>query len=124
MSKRILVVDDEPDVVLIVKTGLEAEGYSTLAASNGADGYALAREEQPDLIILDVMMPEMDGFETLEKLKNDEATSQIPVIMLTGLSERAKIQRALVSGIAYYVVKPFEFEDLLQKVHIALEEQQ
>lgn len=120
MAAKILVVDDESDVLLIVKTGLQAEGYDVLTASNGPDGLAAAKESSPDLILLDIMMPGMDGFETLQKLKEDDETCAIPVIMLTGLSERAKIQQALVSGIQFYVVKPFEFEDLVQKVRTAL----
>jgi DNA-binding response OmpR family regulator len=120
MSYKILAVDDESDVLLIVKTGLQTEGYDVITASNGFDAITLAKEEKPDLILLDIMMPEMDGFETLGKLKQDDSTAQIPVIMLTGLSERAKIQQALVSGTQYYVVKPFEFEDLLVKVRTAL----
>jgi CheY-like chemotaxis protein len=114
------VVDDEPDVLLIVKTGLQAEGYDIVTATNGRDALARAAEEKPDLIILDVMMPIMDGFETLTKLKQDEALGAIPVIMLTGLSEKSKIQQALISGIEFYLVKPFEFDDMVQKVRTAL----
>ncbi|MFP4380579.1 MAG: response regulator transcription factor [Candidatus Sumerlaeia bacterium] len=117
---KILVVDDEPDVLLIVKTGLQAEGYDLVTATNGADALTVAKDENPDLIVLDVMMPGMDGFETLAKLKEMDETSTIPVIMLTGLSEKQKIQKALVSGIEYYVIKPFEFDDLLKKVRTAL----
>jgi DNA-binding response OmpR family regulator len=120
MAKRILAVDDETDVLLIVKTALQSEGFEVQTASSGADALALARESPPDLVLLDVMMPQMSGFEVLRALKADEATSTIPVIMLTGLSERGKIQEALASGTTYYIVKPFEFHDLLDKVNDAL----
>jgi DNA-binding response OmpR family regulator len=120
MAPKILVVDDEPDVLLIVKTGMQAEGYDVVTASNGVDALAMVKEEKPDVVILDVMMPLMDGFEVLAKLKEDDATAAVPVIMLTGLSERSKIQKALVSGIHFYVVKPFEFEELIQKVRTVL----
>jgi DNA-binding response OmpR family regulator len=120
MAPKILVVDDEPDVLLIVKTGMQAEGYEVVTASNGVDALAMVKEEKPDVVILDVMMPLMDGFEVLAKLKEDDATAAVPVIMLTGLSERSKIQKALVSGIHFYVVKPFEFEELIQKVRTVL----
>lgn len=120
MAQKILVVDDEPDVLLIVKTGLEMEGYQVVTASDGEEALGAAREERPDLILLDVMMPKMDGFEVLGKLKEDEAMATVPVIMLTGLSDRTKIQKALVSGIQWYVVKPFEFDDLMGKVRAAL----
>ncbi len=122
MTEKILVVDDEPDVLMIVQTGLEAEGYDVVTATNGPDALETAQRECPKLILLDVMMPGMDGFEVLAKLKEGEATCQIPVIMLTGLSDKTKIQQALVSGIDYYVVKPFDFEDLTTKVRTALDE--
>ena len=120
MAAKVLAVDDEPDVLLIIKTGLEMEGYDVVTATDGEEALASAREEKPDLILLDVMMPKLDGFEVLAKLKEDEATATIPVIMLTGLSDRGKIQKALISGIQWYVVKPFDFDDLLGKVREAL----
>ncbi|MCL5269196.1 MAG: response regulator [bacterium] len=120
MAKTILAVDDEPDVLLIVKTALESEGYQVVTASNGPDALALAVEMTPDLILLDVMMPGMSGFEVLRNLKAGDATGTIPVIMLTGVSERSMIQEALSSGTDYYIVKPFEFHDLLGKVNDAL----
>jgi DNA-binding response OmpR family regulator len=123
MAKRILAVDDENDVLLIIKTGLECEGYDVITASNGEDGLATAKQEKPDAILLDVMMPKMDGFQVLRALKEDDATSAIPVIMLTGLSERQKIQKALISGTDYYIVKPFEFEELVQKIHTVLNQE-
>jgi len=122
MAKKILAVDDEPDVLLILKTALQTEGYDVQTAANGPDALALAREFLPDLVLLDVMMPGMSGFEVLRELKNDESTAAAPVIMLTGVSEHAKIKEALSSGTTYYIVKPFEFEDLLEKVDQALNE--
>ncbi len=122
MAKRILAVDDESDVLLIIKTALQSEGYEVSTASNGPDALVSARENPPDLVLLDVMMPQMTGFEVLRALKDDDKTSTIPVIMLTGLSERSKIQEALASGTTFYIVKPFEFHDLLSKVHDALTE--
>ncbi len=122
MATKILVADDEPDVLLIIKTGLTLEGFDVVTAPNGRDALLSATEELPDLIILDVMMPYLSGFEVLEKLKENDATAQIPVIMLTGLSDRESIQHALLSGSDRYIVKPFEFNDLLQKVKISLKE--
>ncbi|MFH0793095.1 MAG: response regulator [bacterium] len=120
MSKKILAIDDENDVLLIIKTALKSEGYEVQTATNGLDGLALAEEFGPDLIVLDIMMPEMDGFEVLRHLKDNEKTFHVPVIMLTGLSDKAKIQDALNKGIDYYIVKPFEFHDLISKVEIAI----
>ena len=120
MGKRILAVDDEIDVLLIVKTALQTEGYEVDTASNGPDALALTKENVPDLVLLDVMMPGMSGFDVLRALKAEDSTATIPVIMLTGVSERGKMQEALASGTEYYIVKPFEFQDLLNKVNQAL----
>ena len=108
MTKRVLAVDDETDVQLILKTALQSEGFEVETAGNGADALALARENPPDLVLLDVMMPGMTGFEVLRELKSDDTTSMIPVIMLAGVSERSKIQEALTSGSDYYIIKPFD----------------
>lgn len=120
-KKKILAVDDESDLLLILKTALSSEGYEVLTAMNGPDALALAQQQLPDLIILDIMMPQMSGFEVLHELRENGATESIPVIMLTGLSEREKIREALDSGINYYIVKPFEFHDLVSKIRIAIE---
>ncbi len=121
MPHRILVVDDESDVVLIIKTTLQAEGYDVASATNGRDALDEAFETRPDLIVLDVMMPGMTGFEVLRQLKANETTATVPVLMLTGVSDKKKIQEALESGIDYYLVKPFDFDDLLGKIKQALE---
>jgi len=119
-GKRILAIDDEADVVMIIRTALQTEGYEVATATNGPDALEEAKANPPDLVILDITMPGMDGFEVLRELKAIDATSQVPVIMLTGVSERAKIKDALSSGVDYYVVKPFDFDDLMQKVEQAL----
>jgi len=116
----VLAVDDENDVLIIIKTSLETEGYRVLSASNGADALELAKKNSPDVILLDLMMPEMDGFEVLAHLKEDEETRLIPVVVLTGISEREKIQQALDRGVEYYIVKPFEHYELVSKVHTVL----
>jgi DNA-binding response OmpR family regulator len=120
MSKRILAVDDEIDVLLIVKTALQSEGFQVETANNGKDALALAKETPPDLVLLDVMMPGLSGFDVLRELKAYEPTSTIPVIMLTGVSEKSKIQEAIMSGTDFYIVKPFDFQDLISKVNDAL----
>jgi CheY-like chemotaxis protein len=118
-KKRILAVDDENDVLLILKTALKDE-YDVSTATNGPDALVLASEQMPDLIILDMMMPDMDGFEVLDNLKADPKTAQIPVIFLTGVSDKSKIRKALDRGTKYYLVKPFDYQDLLTKVHAGL----
>lgn len=119
-KKKILAVDDEADVLLIVKTALISEGYDVSTATNGMDALAIASENPPDLAILDVMMPEMNGFEVLAKMREMPETASTPVIMLTGVSDKNKIRDALAHGVDYYVVKPFEFHDLMSKIKIVL----
>jgi DNA-binding response OmpR family regulator len=119
-KKKILAVDDESDVLLILKTALLSEGYQVFTATNGPDAIALAREHTPDLMVLDMMMPDMNGFETLRNIRDGSATQSIPVIMLTGVSDKDKIRQALDLGIDYYIVKPFEFHDLIAKVKLAI----
>ncbi len=120
VAKKILAVDDETDVLLVIKTALLSEGFEVASATNGQEALDKIPSEQPDLIILDVMMPGMTGFEVLERMKADPSMASIPVIMLTGLSERTKIKEALESGTDYYIVKPFDFHDLMSKVNDAL----
>ena len=123
MSKhKILAVDDETDVLVIIKHALEGEGYAVVTASNGVDALAVAEEEIPDLILLDVMMPRMDGFEVLDNLRKNEKTLDIPVVMLTGVVETLKKKEALDKGITYYITKPFDYQMLVSKVKMAIEE--
>lgn len=121
-KQKILAIDDETDMLLLVASALKAEDYEVITANNGMDGLKLAKQEKPDAVILDVMMPEMSGFEVLEQLRLDPETQQLPVIMLTGLSERSKIQSALDLGTGYYIIKPFEISDLVGKVRVVLKE--
>ncbi len=120
MAKRILATDDEPDVLMIIKSALEGEGFEVQTASSGPDCIESAREYPPDLFLLDVMMPGMSGFDVVKELKSYPMTSKIPIIMLTGVGERKKIQDALAHGVNYYILKPFDFEDLITKVNQAL----
>ncbi len=120
VAKKILAVDDETDVLLVIKTALQSEGFEVSSATNGQEALDKIPSEKPDLVILDVMMPGMTGFEVLDKMKSDPDMAGIPVIMLTGLSERSKIKQALESGTDYYIVKPFDFHDLMSKVNDAL----
>jgi two-component system sensor histidine kinase/response regulator len=121
-KQRILAIDDETDMLLLVASALKAEDFEVLTANNGKDGLELAKLEKPDAVILDVMMPEMNGFEVLEQLRLDPETQHLPVIMLTGISERSKIQSALDLGTGYYIIKPFEVSDLIGKVRVVLKE--
>ncbi len=121
-AATVLIVDDEPVNVDLLEQELGAAGYRTIAAGSGEQAVALAAQKQPDLVLLDVVMPGIDGYETCRRLKASEATRFIPVIMLTALTETAEKVRAFREGAVDYVTKPFEPEELLARVgtHIAL----
>lgn len=121
MSRRkILVVDDDPDIFVIVQTNLEGAGCEVVGASDGVEGLERIRTENPDLVILDVLMPEMDGWEVLSQIESDPRTAGLPVIMLTCKSEDTDILRGLEEGAVEYVTKPFYPENLVASVKILL----
>lgn len=114
MAKRILVVDDETYIVEILTFNLQREGYEVLTAANGREGLALARTEKPDLILLDIMMPEMDGFAVCEELRKEDKLT--PIIMLTAREEEADRVSGLELGADDYVSKPFSVKELMARV--------
>ena len=105
--EKILVIDDEKDIVELVEYNLEKDGYKVISAYDGVAGLDLAKKELPNLIILDLMLPEMDGLEVCRYLKQDERIKNIPVIMLTAKSEESDIVVGLQLGADDYIVKPF-----------------
>jgi two-component system KDP operon response regulator KdpE len=115
--KHILVVDDEPRMVRFVRMNLELEGYQVSTAANGMEALTKVREEIPDLVLLDIMMPEMDGYETLERIRQ---VSSVPVIMLTVKAEEEDKVRGLELGADDYVTKPFSPRELASRVKAAL----
>lgn len=112
----ILIADDNPDILKLIQVNLEFEGYSTLTAADGKQALELAREKIPDLIILDILMPEMDGWQVLANLKEDRKTRDIPVILLTGVSMKEGKERGLIEGVKDYLTKPFNPLRLLEIV--------
>jgi len=117
MARTILVVDDERTIRLSIKAALEGEEYSFIEATNGKEALSKAKKDKPDLILLDVMMPGMDGFEALKQLKQDAATKRIPVIMLTAKSDIQSVEKAHSDGAIYYITKPFIVSNLVKKVN-------
>src|SRR3954468_7227635 len=105
---RVLVVDDEEGIRVLCRVNLELAGYEVVEAGNGAAALELARAERPDLIFLDVMMPQMDGWDVLHRLKEDPATAGIPVVMLTARTSEGDQIRAWGEGILDYLAKPFD----------------
>lgn len=112
----ILAVDDEPSILKLVTATLEARGYEVLTADNGIEALAAAKSKQPDLILLDIMMPGMDGNEVRKRLAADSATSDIPVVHLSAVGDFAQQLKALDEGTVDYITKPFSPRDLQQKV--------
>ncbi|MFA9444192.1 response regulator transcription factor [Egicoccus sp. AB-alg6-2] len=105
--RRVLVVDDEPDVLLLCRVNLEFEGYDVIEASDGEDALAKVRAHHPDVVLLDVMMPKLDGWQVLEAIKADEATRDIPVVILTAKVQDQDQIRGWSHGAADYITKPF-----------------
>lgn len=116
MPKKILAVDDEKHIVRLVQVNLERAGYQVATAFDGVDALKKVQEYQPDLIVLDVMMPQMDGFEVLKHLKANPETRDIPVIMLTAKAQDADVFRGWQSGVDCYLTKPFNPLELLSFV--------
>ena len=119
-AKKILVVDDEPGEVMVVSKFLKHNGYDVITASDGLECIAKAENELPDLILLDNLMPNMDGQTALAKLRAPKKTKDIPVIMVTALASEANIVSAQKAGAVEYVVKPFDYTVLLEKIAEAL----
>jgi two-component system alkaline phosphatase synthesis response regulator PhoP len=113
---RVLVVDDEPDVLLLCRLNLQQGGHDLLEASNGSSALELARERHPDVIVLDLMMPGMNGYEVLETLQQDEETSEIPVLVLTAKSLREDRERSHEMGASGFLTKPFLPSELCEMV--------
>jgi two-component system phosphate regulon response regulator PhoB len=115
-TDRILVVDDEPDIVALVVYHLAKAGYKVSSASTGTDALALAKRDRPSLIVLDLMLPGMSGFDVLAKLRDDESTSGIAVLMLTARKEEPDRIRGLELGADDYLTKPFSPQELVLRV--------
>ncbi len=119
-NAKILVIDDEPEITEIVDAFLTTAGYDVAIENSATSGIDRAKEYQPHLILLDIMMPGMDGYEVCNQLKQDRATAEIPVVFLTGKDARDDQGRSFKSGCDLFVKKPFSCERLLDIVRIVL----
>lgn len=115
-KQKILVVDDEPDIVETLKFRLESEGYEVVTAYNGLEALNKARNEKPDLIVLDIMLPKMDGYQVCRLLKFDERYSGIPVLMLTAKTQETDKITGLKTGADEYMMKPFDAKELIRTI--------
>lgn len=116
MKKKILIIDDEAPFVETINVRLEFEGYEVLSAGDGQEGLEKAREIKPDLILLDVMMPKMDGYQVCRMLKFDDNFKDIPIIMLTARAQDTDRKTGKEVGANDYISKPFEMDELLEKI--------
>ncbi len=120
MKEKILVVDDEKDIVKMLDYNLKKEGFRTVSANNGEDALDLAKKEHPDLIILDLMLPQIDGLEVCKILKKESKTSAIPIIMLTAKTHESDKVVGLELGADDYVTKPFSPRELIARIKAVL----
>ncbi|MFC1621492.1 response regulator [Candidatus Omnitrophota bacterium] len=115
-AKKILFIEDSPTIIALIKMRLEASGFIFLSAIDGLSGIELAKKEMPDLILLDVKMPGIDGFETCKRLKNDKDTEAIPVLFLTAEAQEDDRAEGRRSGCNGYITKPFMGQELVEEI--------
>ncbi len=114
--KKVLVVDDEVFIRKMIEARLKPAGIAVIQAQNGMEAVEKAASEMPDIIIMDVMMPKMDGFKACEAIRSNPAVSSIPILMLTARGQAADMEKAMALGIIEYITKPFSPKDLADKV--------
>jgi len=121
-STRILIVDDEADLRTVLRFGLEAEGFHVIEAGDGEEGLRAARETQPDLMVLDLMLPKMDGYKVCRALKFDERFRALPIVILSARSGEQDRQLAMTMGADAFVAKPYEMRGLVAVIRQKLDE--
>jgi DNA-binding response OmpR family regulator len=114
--KRVLVCDDDPVILRLLQVNLELEGYEVIAGRNGEEAVSLAAENNPDLVILDIMMPRLDGYQACEQIKSNDSTKDIPVVFLSAKAQQSDIDKGKEYGVAAYLTKPFDPNELLSVV--------
>ena len=119
---RVLVVDDEPDLVRILEFGLKAAGYQVETANDGQEGLKKARELKPDIILLDLMLPKLDGYKVCRLLKFDERYKQIPIMILSARTQEGDQNLAHEMGANRFLTKPYEFAEILQHIQALLKQ--
>jgi len=121
-TKQLMLVDDDPNLILLVKDYLEFRGYQVITAENGREALELLEEQVPDLIICDVMMPEMDGYTLVQHIRENTATEWVPVLFLSAKGQSQDRVKGLNTGADVYIVKPFEPEELVAQVESSLKQ--
>jgi DNA-binding response OmpR family regulator len=121
MSKKILVIEDDPSSLRLIKYTLQQEGYQVLIAPNGLEGLRKAKNEEPDLIILDVLLPGIDGYEICHRLRAESQTAQLPILMVSGKARDIDKATGLKMGADDYITKPWHRPELLTKIAVMLQ---
>lgn len=119
MSKKILMVEDEPDIREAVQASLRSRGYMVIVAADGEEGLRKIKSEKPDLVLLDIVMPKVDGWQVLKAIRSDEdtATRELPVVMLTANRETSSLIESQSQKATDYLMKPFDIEKLMRFIH-------
>jgi DNA-binding response OmpR family regulator len=121
-SARVLLVDDEPDLIRVLQFGLQAAGYVVECASDGQEGLKKARESKPDIILLDLMLPKLDGYKICRLLKFDDRFKHIPIIILSARTQEGDQALALEMGANRFIAKPYDFTEILSHMEALLKE--
>ena len=116
----VLVVDDDPVILKLLEVNFEMEGFQVVRAADGAEGLERARAVRPDIVVLDVMMPRMTGYEVAKALREDDGTAHIPIIFVTARAQSSDVERGMELGVEDYVTKPFDPLDLIDRVNALL----
>lgn len=124
MANKILIVDDEPDIIDLLSFNLQSEGYAVISAGSGLDAITLAASQKPDLILLDIMLPEKDGREVIQEIRKNPATENIPVIFLTAKDSEFDEVLGLELGADDYIIKPIRIQKLLARIKAVLRKSQ
>ena len=114
--KKIVIIDDAEEITSSLEDLLSAFGYKTFIADNAEDGIKMIRNNKPDLIISDIMMPVLDGFFVLQEIKTDKSISEIPIIIITAKTEKETFNKSMESGANYFIEKPFSIKELLKTI--------
>jgi len=117
MTKKVLIVDDEKNIAISVQFLMKREGFEVLVAHDGEEGLEKIRSERPDLVLLDVMMPKLDGFEVCKAVRADSELARIRIVMLTAKGREAEIEKGISLGADAYMPKPFSTSELVDKVN-------
>ncbi len=120
MGARILAVDDDPSIIKLLEIKLKRSGYEVTSAVNGEDGYRRAVEERPDLVLLDIMMPKMDGYEVCERLKKTLGPESPAIVMLSARGQQSDLEKGFEVGADDYVIKPFDLKALVDRINAVL----